>query len=261
MRKPSRLDYAYAVGRVRALERNLVSSAVFREAAGEKDFFSALKIIFDTGNFLDEMTDIKNSEELDFFLDNEQRNLFHLMSKILLEKDMLEISTQHDEPQVALAIAQNTGYFFIVDYFRHKIDLGNLKIFSRVKYLGLSAEKFDSAFLSGGILEKRIFLQSFDLSLVEFGEMLRASPYRAIWLKAVDTLIEKDTFIELERCFEDFLMIYLRKAKYIVFGPEPVFAYMLARKRELSLVRLLGVGKLNLVPPEVLKHRISETYV
>jgi V/A-type H+-transporting ATPase subunit C len=56
-------------------------------------------------------------------------------------------------------------------------------------------------------------------------------------------------------------MIYLRKAKYIVFGPEPVFAYALAKKRELQLFRLLGVGKLNQIPAEMLKQRMSETYV
>ena len=56
-------------------------------------------------------------------------------------------------------------------------------------------------------------------------------------------------------------MTYLKKAKYIVFGPEPVFAYGLAKKRELSLVRLIGVGKFNQIPDELLKERMSETYV
>ncbi len=56
-------------------------------------------------------------------------------------------------------------------------------------------------------------------------------------------------------------MIYLRRAKYIVFGPEPVFAYVLAKKRELNLLRLVGVGKINQIPADLLKRRISETYV
>jgi V/A-type H+-transporting ATPase subunit C len=46
-----------------------------------------------------------------------------------------------------------------------------------------------------------------------------------------------------------------------VFGPEPVFSYGLAKRRELSLVRLLGVGKINQIPTPILKERISETYV
>jgi len=65
----------------------------------------------------------------------------------------------------------------------------------------------------------------------------------------------------LERGIEDLLMNYLREAKKIVFGPEPVYAYGLARKRELSLIRLVGVGKLNGIPAGLIKERVSETYV
>jgi V/A-type H+-transporting ATPase subunit C len=72
---------------------------------------------------------------------------------------------------------------------------------------------------------------------------------------------ERETFLELERGIEDFLMGFLKKAKYIVFGPEPVLAYGLAKKRELRLVRLLGIGKVNQIPVDLLKERISETYV
>ena len=68
MRKISRLDYAFAVGRVRALEKNLVSRAVFKEAADEADFSSAIKVVLDAGRFPDELIDITNSEELDVFL-------------------------------------------------------------------------------------------------------------------------------------------------------------------------------------------------
>ena len=69
MRRPSRLDYAYAVGRVRVLEKRLVERAVFSEASEESDFSSALKVIFDAGDFLEEMVELKDSEELDEFLE------------------------------------------------------------------------------------------------------------------------------------------------------------------------------------------------
>ena len=55
MKKPSRLDYAYAVGRVRVLENKLVGRAIFREASEQSDFSSALKVIFDAGDFQEEM--------------------------------------------------------------------------------------------------------------------------------------------------------------------------------------------------------------
>ena len=108
---------------------------------------------------------------------------------------------------------------------------------------------------------EKILLQNFDLTYGEIGDRLRASAYQELWNRATDVLEERETFVGFERGIEDFLMKYLRRAKYIVFGPEPVFAYGLAKRKELRMVRFLGVGKLNHIPLELLKERMSETYV
>jgi vacuolar-type H+-ATPase subunit C/Vma6 len=261
MKRPSRLDYAYAVGRVRALENKLVERAIFSEASEESDFSSAMNVVFDAGSFLEEMVKIRDSYELDEFLEREERNLRRLLEEIILDEDILAIFLEESHPEKAMSIAERTGYSFIKDYIRHKIDLGNIKIFCRLKYSGHEQKKFESLILNGGFLDEKILLQNFDLSFAEIGERLRATPYHDLWVKATDALEERETFVRLERGIEDFLMNYLKRAKYIVFGPEPVFSYGLAKRRELSLVRLLGVGKINQIPSPILKERISETYV
>ncbi|MFP4082237.1 MAG: V-type ATPase subunit [Candidatus Aminicenantes bacterium] len=261
MKKPSRLDYAYAVGRVRSLERTLITRAVFSEASEEKDFLSAMRTIFEAGDYEEEMVKIQNSDHLDDFIAEEKRNVLQQMIGLFLDEDIIDIIEQEFHPDKALASADRTEYVFVRDYLRHKIDLANLKILCRSKYLGFSPEKFASLELRGGFLDPRIFVQNYELSYSEIGEKFRSSPYLALWNRATDILEEKETFVELERGIEDFLMTYLIKAKYIVFGPEPVFAYVLAKSKELDLVRLVGVGKLNQVPPSILKQRISETYV
>lgn len=261
MKKHSRLDYAYAVGRVRVLEKKLVNRAVFSEASEEKDFSSALKVVYDAGKFSEEMIQVKDSDELDRVLEKEEKDLNLIMDEILLEEDVQKIFLEEKHHERAMSYAESIGYAFIRDYMRHKIDLGNLKIFCRAKYSGLPREKFERLILKGGFLDERDLLQNFDLSYAEVGEKIQATPYQDLWNSATDALEKRETFVELERGIEDFLIIYLRRAKYIVFGPEPVFAYGLAKKKELSLVRLLGVGKLNQIPVEILKERISETYV
>ena len=260
MKRPSRLSYAYAVGRVRALEKDLVDKAVFREALEERDFADALKLIFDAGNFSEELIQIKDSTELDAFLEKEKKELDRLLSEILLDEDLMRIYHNDGSPDEVLAVAQRSGYRFVQDYVRHRIDLGNIKIFFRAKYLGLSEERLEGLLLAGGFVDELLFLRNYSLSLAEVGEKLQASPYKDLWTRAADALGERETFVEMERGIEDFLMTYLKKAKYIVFGPEPVFAYGMAKKRELSLVRLLGIGKFNQIPDELLKERMSETY-
>ncbi|MEE9500591.1 MAG: V-type ATPase subunit [Candidatus Aminicenantaceae bacterium] len=261
MKRPSRLDYAFAIGRIRVLERGLVSSAVFREAADERDISSALKMIFDAGSFLDEITEIRNSEELDLFLANEERQLLKMLSEVLIETELLRVMTyEASEPMTAFSVTQRLDYPFISDYFRHRIDLGNFKMFFRAKYSALPKERIEKLLLTGGFYSPDLLLNNFDLSYSEIAEKIHFAPYRKLWEAVVDAIEEKETFVELERSFEDYLIRYLKKAKYIVFGPEPIFAYGLARRRELSLVRILGVGKLNHIPSEILKERLGETY-
>jgi V/A-type H+-transporting ATPase subunit C len=261
MRGPSRLSYAYAVGRIRALERSLVSSSVFREASGERDFPSSMKAIFDAGNYEEEIINIGNSYELDEFLAKEEEKIFRLMKELLFEEDIFTIITKESQLHRVLALAEELDYAFISDYLRYRIDLGNLKILLRAKYSGLPSEKYNDMVLKGGFLDEKIFLQSYDQTFSEIGEKLRPSPYVDLWNRAIEDLEENEMFVLLERGIEDFLMSYLQRAKYIVFGPEPVFSYALAKKRELSLVRLVGMGKFLMIPPEYIKKRIGKTYV
>lgn len=261
MKKTSRLDYAFAVGRIRVLEGKLVTREVFTQAAGEKDFPQAIKIIFDAGEFKDEMVNLRTSDELDVFLQKEEENLNLLTEDLLLEEELKNIIKREVQPDEALTLAKQLDYRFIINYLKHKIDLANLKILCRAKYLGLPPQRFNDLLLSGGGLDKKLLAASYELSYPEIADKIRFSAYFELWSRSTAVLQERGTFIELERSIEDFLMLFLKRAKYVVFGPEPIFAYIQAKRRELSLVRLVGIGKLNQIPVEILKARISETYV
>ena len=123
MKNVSRLDYAYAVGRVRALEKKLISRAIFWEAAEEKDVSSVLKVILDAGTFVEEKVDVADSVELDTLLKKEEEAMHRLISGLLLEEAVLRVLEMEADPFQALSVAQPTGYDFIIDYLRRRIDL------------------------------------------------------------------------------------------------------------------------------------------
>ncbi len=261
MSRPSRLEYAYAVGRVHALESYLIHQAVFREAAEATDFVSALKIIYDAGNYGEDLIKVSDSKELDAVLFWEEEKLRNLVAAILLEKSILEVMLLDELPAEALSPAQESGNAFILGYVKCRIDLGNIKIFCRSKYLEFPEEKFEKLLIPGGTISPQAFVGCYGLGLHEACDRFQAKAYHGLWKRGVAVFLERQTFVDLERGIEDFLMSYLRRAKHITFGPEPVFAYGLARKRELALVRLLGLGKMMKLPPELIKERISSTYV
>lgn len=261
MKPASTLDYAYAVGRVRTLERRLIPRSLFHEACDDEDFASALKEVFDAGVFIQELKEIKDSRELDQFIRNEEEYLLVDVQHLFLDKPFRQVFHHLWSPDKALKLVRDSGNGFITDYFRRLIDLGNLKMLARTKYLDGGEKLLRPRLMPGGFLAQERILAGIDLSFTEFGDSIRSTPYGKIWADGADTLENEETFIDLERGMEDFLMRYLREAKYITFGPEPVFAYTLGRKQELGLLRILGVGKLNRMPPDMIKRRMSETYV
>jgi V/A-type H+-transporting ATPase subunit C len=180
---------------------------------------------------------------------------------LLRDKEIERIITGIEMPDSVLPLSLEWEIPFVTDYLRHKIDLGNLKIYCRAKYRDLPPERVEGLYMKGGFLATSTWRGNLGLSFGEMGEKLLSSSYYHAWVVATDELVENDMFIPLERESENFLMRYLQKARYIVFGPEPVFAYALAKKRELQLLRLLGVGILNQIPSEMLKERMGETYV
>ena len=52
----------------------------------------------------------------------------------------------------------------------------------------------------------------------------------------------------------------LKAAKYVTFGPEPIFAYIAAKETEIKIIRIIMVGKLNNVDTAVIRERVREVY-
>jgi vacuolar-type H+-ATPase subunit C/Vma6 len=261
MKRRSPLDYAYAVGRVRALEPRLVGKAVFREAAGAPDLASALKTICEAGRFLDGFADVRTAAALDAAIEREKACLDVLLAELLADTGIPEIIGLDARPHEALALAEGLGSPFITEHLRRAVDLGNIKIFLRARRLGLPEERFAAMALRGGFLDDGLFVRGYAAPDAEIGARLGPTPYAALWGSTVRALAERETFIDLERGIEDLLMTGLRPALTIVFGPEPVYAYGLAKMREFRLARLVASGKINGLPASLIGERISDTYV
>jgi V/A-type H+-transporting ATPase subunit C len=158
-------------------------------------------------------------------------------------------------------LAEGLGSPFITDHLRRAVDLGNIKIFLRARRLGLPEEKFRALALHGGFLDEKLFVRGYDAPDAEMGARLAPTLYASLWERAVRALAERETFVDLERGIEDLLMTGLRPALTMVFGPEPVYAYGLAKRREFRLVRIVASGKINGLPAALIGERISDTYV
>ena len=60
---------------------------------------------------------------------------------------------------------------------------------------------------------------------------------------------------------DDALLRYLKGAKYVAFGAEPLIGYLAAIEAELTAVRTVMAGRLAGLAPEMITERLRETYV
>ena len=51
-----------------------------------------------------------------------------------------------------------------------------------------------------------------------------------------------------------------KESKYIVFGPEPLFTYLVAKECEINAIRLIMVSKINNISSEKIRERLRDTY-
>ncbi len=260
MSQRSRLDYAFAVGRVRALEKYLIPQRLFIEAAEADDINDSLKVIHEAGLWPEEIVEARKPEDIDHISHNELGKIERLMSE-LLESEIVFLLREAERPEKLLTWAQKIGNPFFLSYARHCLDLANIKIFLRFLYAGRGDQEAEKYFFAGGFLEPQTFRPGFGLTWSELHPLLAKTDYGLLWEKALMAIEERNTFVILERETENFLIKFWRQAKQIVFGPEPVLAFAMARRQEIKLVRLIAIGRMLKLPVELIKERLSETYV
>jgi len=134
--KVTALDYAFAVGRVRALENYLIPYQVFREATEAETAGRALELISDAGKFGEDLLLVKTPDQLDRVLLKERMALDFNLEELFLERELYHAYLAGENPAEMARYLDRVENLFIRNYFRLRLDLANLKLFCRCRYLG-----------------------------------------------------------------------------------------------------------------------------
>lgn len=259
--KLSPLDYAFAIGRVKALENYLIPARIFREAAEASNVSRAIELVSEAGKSTERLREVTTPAGLEAFLNSEQAALDLTLQEIFLDKDLYGFYQEAEEVAKTAGSLELLEQPFFLDFFRLKIDLANLKIYLRCRYGGRAVSQFEERFIPGGRLERKVFTDNYNSNLEDFAQCLKTTSYERLWREGLNFLLTQESFAVFERESENLVMDYLQSAKKVTFGPEPLFAYGLARRQELKLIRLVVLGRMFNIPAFLLKERISQTYV
>lgn len=148
---------------------------------------------------------------------------------------------------------------FIIGFANLRIDLTNLKIFLRLKNLKKDVEVLKEALVGSGKIKTEDFINFYDKDLeIAFKYFSKFLPPQ--FEKYTSEYLEGKKLWLLEKRFMRIGIDYLKRAKYIAYGPEIVVAYFYTKKNINRNVRLIMNGKMNEIDREILRERIWDLY-
>jgi V/A-type H+-transporting ATPase subunit C len=188
-------------------------------------------------------------------------------------KDTYDTFSKTHDPQTVDLIMDKASYAqfaadmknidsqFLKDLAEMMIDITNIKMFFRTKVLGKAWNFINKLILDGGSISGKEFFENSDKSLDSFVENVRFSRYGDAVRKSWELYKAKGDPAGLERLLDDYQMAYVRNAKKVVMGVEPLIAYLFAKEAEIRNVRIIMTGKINNLPVDLIRERLRQVYV
>ena len=149
---------------------------------------------------------------------------------------------------------------FVRGYTALRIDTINLKSFVRAREMSKSWDFFSNIYIEGGNIAERLFISGYDEAFEQFADKLGIYGLSAALYEGASMLKESKRFTALEKFCDNLLMNYIRDAKYIAVGVEPLVAFLAAKENEVKMVRVIMAGKLANLPAEQIRERMRDTY-
>ncbi|MGH4051077.1 MAG: V-type ATP synthase subunit C [Clostridium sp.] len=212
-----------------------------------------------------------NSEKLKFYMKSmEYKELNPIMREAIIEAE--EVFKETNDPQKIdiildkymyldmLTKAKETKIEFIINYVKRSMDFTNIKSIIRLKKQEKDVDFFNEVILSGGDIDNDVLLRAFNEPIENMAAKFSSTKYGEVVRIGLDEYIKTGKLSILEKLSENFIMENLKVAKYVAFGADPIFAYIVAKETEIKIIRIIMVGKLNNVDTTVIRERVREVY-
>ena len=154
-----------------------------------------------------------------------------------------------------------TGNDFIIGYVRLLTDILNVNTFIRLREIGRPVEFFRKVFLPGGDIDERLFTASYEEGYQQLADKLAPFGFREVLASGAMLVQNESKYTLLEKLCDDMRMKYVKDARYVSFGIEPVCGFLIAKESEIKNLRMILTGMLAGTAKEVTKERLREAYV
>ncbi|MGB9612769.1 MAG: V-type ATPase subunit [Candidatus Margulisiibacteriota bacterium] len=233
--------FAYAVGRIRALEARLLSESQMVRMIEAKDFDSAYAIFRENPYWAAKIDKLTYAFDFETLLEQELVDTQNLLEYLAPKNEMLNALWKKYQPDISFA-----------DYLKY------LKKVSQKYQISLFT-KYVEGFTILNQLKINLFSEKTNLEEIE--NRYRHSDYYLAIKIGLGEFQKSGSLFALEREIDNFLLVMVKKAKYQVFGFEPLLGFALAKENEIKILRLILTAKKLQVKPEKIKERLRLSYV
>ena len=150
--------------------------------------------------------------------------------------------------------AKESSSDFIKRYVEYVCDITNIKSYFRMKSMKRTFDAFGDCYVEGGSLSKDTFKAAYNGETPWAG--LKGTQYYDLCAEAMPK-----GFTAFERRCDNFIMNFVKEAKYKSLTMEPMAAYIYAVETEVKTVRIIMSGKLNGIDADTIKERLRDAYV
>ena len=155
------------------------------------------------------------------------------------------------------AMADKVGSPFLKGYAQILVDTANLKSAVRTLRMGKNQDFLAAVLIEGGnVGTQRITAAGDKDSLAALYGRSRLEKAASLGADA----LAGGSMTEFERACDNAVNAYLRDAKLVPYGCEPVAAYLAAVEGEIQAVRMILTGRLAGVRPQVIRERLRDLY-
>ena len=155
------------------------------------------------------------------------------------------------------ALSAETGNAFLQGYVRLLIDAANLKSYVRTLRMGKDRSFMASALIPGGsVTEDRLLAAGDKDALLALFTCSRLEKAAALGADAMAGAALTPFELECDNAVNS----YLRQAKMINYGSEPLTAYLAAVENEITAIRMILTGRLAGIQADVIRERLRELY-
>lgn len=158
-------------------------------------------------------------------------------------------------------LAVETDIPLFIKYVKDLIDFTNIRTLIRVKKQKKDMKFLEEALIPSGNISKEELVLSLSDTIDVIINKYKDYDISPEIKKGLEIFQNTSRLSELEKLMDDYLMELNKPSKYINFGPEPLFSYIVAKETEVKILRIIMVSKLNRLSPEDIRERLRDLYV